>query len=63
LPPLVHSYKIKSIFDEIVETDKDKILSHFISIHSEDEELIQKNKYEFVFKLIATDKKQFFTIK
>ena len=59
-PALINQYKIESIFDEIVETDKDKLLSYLSSIFHEDSDLIQKNIEEFIFKLIPTNKKIFY---
>jgi hypothetical protein len=60
LPALINQFKMKSIFDEIVETEKDKLLSYLSSIFHEDYDLIQKNMEEFIFKLIPTNKEIFY---
>ena len=57
---LINTYKIKSIFDEIVETDKAKLASYLSSIFFEDTDLIKKNIDEFIFKIIPTNKQTFF---
>lgn len=59
LPTLINTYKTKSIFDEIVETDKDKLASYLSSISIENSDLIQKNINEFIFKITSTNR-QFF---
>lgn len=61
LDPLIHEYKIKSIFTEMDETSK--ALEYLITIHSQFSETIRNNAEEFIFSLESTHNSYYYNQK